>query len=66
MNAIGQHACEECSSSPVFKNAKSDVKGQINAKYFKGISWNAGKVVLKRAFLPCCCKYKLRLHSVNR
>lgn len=47
MNIIDQYACGECSSSPVFKNANSNLKGQRHVNYFKGIICNSGKGVLK-------------------
>ena len=47
MNTIDQYACGECSSSPVFKNANSNLKGQRNVNCFKGIIRNSGKGVLK-------------------
>ena len=40
VNIIGQYACGECSSSPVLKNAKSNLKGQRNAEYLKEIICN--------------------------
>ena len=47
MNTIDQYACGECSSSPVFKNANSNLKDQRNVNCFKGIIRNSGKGVLK-------------------
>lgn len=47
INTVGQCSCGECSSSPVFKNAKSNLKGQRNAKYLKGIICNFGKGLLE-------------------
>lgn len=65
INTVGQYACGEGSSSPVFKNVKSNFKGQINAQNLKGIICNFGKGVLKWAFLPCCYRYKLVLTSIK-
>lgn len=47
MNITDQYACGECSSSPVFKNANSNLKGQRHVNYFKGMICNSGKGVLK-------------------
>lgn len=47
INRVGQYVCGERSSSPVFKNAKSNLKGQRNAKYLKGIICNFDKGVLE-------------------
>lgn len=47
VNIIGQYACGECSSSPVLKNAKSNLKGQRNAEYLKETICNFGKGVLE-------------------
>jgi len=47
VNTVGHYACGECSSSPVFKNATSNLKGQRNANYLKGIICNCGKGVLE-------------------
>lgn len=45
INTIGQYTCGERSSSPVFKNAKSNLKGQKNAKYLKEITPHFGMSV---------------------
>lgn len=47
VNTVGQYACGECLSPPVFKNAKSNLKGQRNASCLKGIIRDCGKGVLK-------------------
>lgn len=47
VNRIGQNACGERPSPLVFKNTKSNLKGQRKAKYLQRLRCNFGKGVLQ-------------------